>query len=245
MPWLASSSVRRPDKPIHIDPPITHYGNHPDSIWRSSICFPRNFEKLLQRSSRGSLEEASEDEDKADEEGELYQTPFSEPPNEEIQNHNGSVIQQTVFPENGIGPITPPPVRQSSCDATNTSTAVKNTRAEQVNRQSAIPNDRPSTPGELANTSLTRLSPIEGMTRGPDTSSAANFPYVNSFTEEHHCVETATDGARPLAKQARGPSRRSRQKRYAKLKEEMKRLSHASSRYKRNWTVWPQEVRWK
>ena len=116
---------------------------------------------------RGSLEEASEDEDKADEEAEPYQTPSSEPPNEEIQNHHGSVIQQIVSSENGIDPTTPHSVRQSSRDATNTSTAVEHTRDEQV---------------------------------------------------DHQC-------ATPLAKQARRSGRRSRKKRYTKLKEEMKRLA--------------------
>ena len=96
---------------------------------------------LPSRSSGCSLEEASEDEGKADEEAEPYQTPSSEPPNEEIQNCNGSVIQQTVFPENGTFPITPHLDRQSSHDATNISTAVKHTRDEQVDHQSAIPND--------------------------------------------------------------------------------------------------------
>jgi hypothetical protein len=180
---------------------------------------------LQRKSSRGCLEEASEDEDKADEEAEPYQTPSSEPPNEEIQNHNGSVIQQIVLSENGICPITPHPVRQSSRDATNTSTAVKIPRDAQVDRQSAIPNDRRSVPGELVTASLTRLSSIEGMTRGLDTTSTADFPYVNSIAEEHHCVETAADSAAPLAKQARRPSRRSHKKRYAQLKEEMRRLS--------------------
>ena len=80
-------------------------------------------------------------------------------------------------------------------------------------------------PGELVTTSLTRLSSIEGMIRGLDTTSTADFPYVNLFVEEHHCVETAANRATPLAKQARRPGRRSRKKRYTKLKEEMKRLS--------------------
>ena len=80
-------------------------------------------------------------------------------------------------------------------------------------------------PGELISASLTCLSSIEGMTRALDTTSTADFPYVNSFAEKHHCVETAADSATPLAKQASRPGRRSRKKRYAKLKEEMRRLS--------------------
>jgi hypothetical protein len=180
---------------------------------------------LQKRSSRGSLEEASDYEDKADEEAERYQAPSSEPPDEEIQNYNGSVIQQTVLPQNGLGPLTPHSFRQSSRDAMKTSRAVRHTRDEQADHQSAILNDWRSIPRELDTTSLTRLSSIDGMTRELDTTSTADVPYINSFAEAHHCVETAADRATRLAKQAKRPGRRSHKKRYAKLKEEMTRLS--------------------
>ncbi|KAF2180287.1 hypothetical protein K469DRAFT_592838 [Zopfia rhizophila CBS 207.26] len=195
-------------------------------LMEKAHLLPLEFEKLLRRRSSGvNLEEASEDEDNADEEAEPYQTPSSEPPNEEIPNHNLSVIQQTKLPEDGISPINPHSVKQSSRDATNTSTAVKHTRDEPVEHQFAIPNDRRSTPGELVTASQPRLPSIESMTPGLDTTSTTDFTYVNSLAEEHHRVEMAAASATPLAKQARRSGRRSRKKRYANLKEEMKRLS--------------------
>jgi len=171
----------------------------------SENLLPKDVEQSLQRrSSQDDLEDEGVSEDE-DEGAELYQTPSSEPLNEEIRNHNGSVTQQTVLFEHGIDLATP---------------------------QSVIPSDRRSAPEELVPAPLTRLPTMETTIRGPQTISTADSPYVNSMAEDqvepeeyHDRVESPSASATPLLKKASRPSDRSSHlKRRASLKEEMKRL---------------------
>lgn len=178
-------------------------------------------------------EKAREDGDKACEEAELYQTPPGQPPNEEIQNRHGSITQQTGLSEDGIGPTASHSVSQSSPEPTNTATAVKCTRESLAELHSVISSNRQLTPRKPVRASLTRLPSKEAIVPGPQTTSSAASIRVNPMAEgqvemrnHHHSVEASSAGARPAMKQARSHGDRiNREKRYARLEKEFKRLS--------------------
>ncbi|KIW24821.1 uncharacterized protein PV07_10511 [Cladophialophora immunda] len=194
---------------------------------------PQDVEMLLQRrSSQDGLEDeaVSEDEDKAYKEVEPYQSPSSEPRNEEIQNHNGSVTKQKASSEDGITPAPPPSVRQSSPEETTTTIVFKYARDKLADPQSVIANDRRSTSRELVTASLPGPPSTETIIGRPQTTSTAAVLHVNSITEDevepqfHNCVEAPDASATPLMKHTRRPGDRLCRKRCAGLKEEMKRL---------------------